>query len=99
MISALTNKAVPAPRNSEAAIRMICRAVIRRVHDEYPLTEGYELFLRFWAAYPFGSDDELMQQIFHEEVLQAVGGADCWRAADPAAESDPYAYTASTFVQ
>lgn len=78
---------------------MICRAVIRRVHDEYPQASGYELLLRFWAAYPFGSDDDLMQRIFHEEVLRAVGGTDCWTALDLAAASDPYAYTASSFLQ
>jgi hypothetical protein len=97
VISALTHKAVFPPRNSEAAIRTICRAVIRRVRDEHPHSSGYELFLHLWAAYPFASDDDLMQQVFHEEVLQAVG-----RDADDielVVEPDAYVYAASAFIQ
>ena len=76
---------------------MICRAVIRRVRDEYPHSSGYELFLHLWAAYPFAADDDLMQQVFHEEVLHAVG-RDADRI-DPVVEPDSYVYTASAFIQ
>ena len=85
------------PRNSEAAIRMICRAVIRRVRDEFPHSTGYELFLHFWAAYPFASDDDLLQQVFHEEVLEAVS-REAGRI-DPVIDPDPAVYTASAFIQ
>ena len=76
---------------------MICRAVIRRVHDEYPHTSGYELFLHLWAAYPFASDDDLMQKIFDEEVLQAVSRGS--HTTHVVFEPDPYVYTASTLIQ
>ena len=88
-----------APCDSAAAIRTICRAVIRRVRDEHPDTRGYELFLRFWAAYPFGSEDDQLQQVFHEEVLQAVGKLDDFSSADPIIEQDPHNYMASKFLQ
>ena len=78
---------------------MICRAVIRRVRDEFPDSGRYDLFLRFWAAYPFGSHDDLVQQVFHEEVLQAVGRPDNWSGTEPMAETDSFAYTASAFLQ
>ena len=93
----MTHKAVLAPRNSEAAIRMICRAVIRRVREEYPHRGAFELFLNFWAAYPFAADDDLMQNVFHEEVLRAVG-ADADHL-DPAVASNSCVYTASAFIQ
>jgi hypothetical protein len=99
VISASIDKAAPAVHKSEAAIRMICRAVIRRVRDEYPESSGYELFLRFWAAYPFGSDDDVMQQIFHEEVLRAVGRLEAWDAGDPVVGQDVCVYAASAFLQ
>ena len=78
---------------------MICRAVIRRVREEFPDSGGYDLFLRFWAACPFGSDDDVMQQVFHEEVLQAVGRADNGSGAEPMAEPYSFAYTGSAFLQ
>lgn len=99
MISASTTKTVSAPRNSAAAIRIICRAVVRRVREEHPDTRGYELFLRLWAAYPFGSEDDLLQQVFHEEVLHAVGKLDDCSGADPLTEQDLHGYVASEFLQ
>ena len=78
---------------------MICRAVIRRVRDEFPDIGGFELFLRFWAAYPFESEDELMQQVFHEEVLRAVGRLDNCIGTDAMAETESYTYSASAFLQ
>jgi hypothetical protein len=78
---------------------MICRAVIRRVSEEHPESSGYELFLRFWAAYPFGSEDDVMQQVFHEEVLQAVGQLNESVSADLIVEQDSYSYTGSAFIQ
>ena len=76
---------------------MICRAVIRRVRDEYPQSSGYELFLRLWAAHPFASDDDLMQQVFHEEVLNAVGRDT--HDIHPVFEPDSSVYAASAFIQ
>ena len=99
MITALPIKTAPVPRNSAAAVRMICRAVIRRVRHEHPDSTGYELFLRFWAACPFASDDDLMQHVFQEEVLCAVGQLGECATPDLVAEEDSYAYAASALIQ
>lgn len=99
MISASINSAASVARDSEAALRMICRAVIRRVRDEHPESSGYELFLRYWAAYPFGSNDDVLQQVFHEEVLCAAGRPESWSGIEPAVEQDAYLYAASPLIQ
>jgi hypothetical protein len=99
VISASSNKATAVARSSEAAIRMICRAVIRRVQDENPESSGYELFLRCWAACPFGPDDELMQGLYHEEVLRAVAAPTLYNAFDYGIEPDTRDYTASPYIQ
>jgi hypothetical protein len=99
VISALAIKTAPVPRNSAAALRVICRAIIRRVRDEHPDSTGYELFLRYWAASPFASDDDLMQYVFQEEVFRAVGQLRECGTADLVAEEDLYADAASSFIQ
>ena len=99
MISALPIKTAPVPGNSAAALRVICRAIIRRVRDEHPDSTGYELFLRYWAACPFATDDDLMQHVFQEEVLRAVGQLRECAKPDLVAEEESYAYTASAFIQ
>ena len=93
------NKATAVARTSEAAIRMICRAVIRRVQDENPEHSGYELFLICWAACPFDANDELMQGLYHEEVLRAVAAPNFYNASDFAIEPDTRDYTASPYIQ
>ena len=70
-------------RNSESAFRNVCRAVIRRVCDEHPESAGYELFLRLWAAYPFGAVEGPLQQVWFEEVLYAVGGIERISGSSP----------------
>jgi hypothetical protein len=65
----------PAPITShdrELTIRVICRAVIHRVHDEHPLASGHELLLYLGQANPFAVADDIVQQIWFEEVLSAV---------------------------
>ena len=78
---------------------MICRAIMRRVRDEHPASTGYELLLRFWAACPFATDDDLMRNVFQEEMLQAVGQLRECGTVNPAAEEDSHAYAASAFIQ
>jgi hypothetical protein len=70
-------------RNSESALRNVCRAVIRRVCDEHPESAGCELFLRLWAAYPFGAVEGPVQQVWFEEVLDAVGGVERISGSSP----------------
>ena len=63
-------------RTADIALRAICRAVVRRVCEEHPQSVGYELFLRLWAAYPFGTAEADIEQVWLEEVLEAVGDVD-----------------------
>ena len=70
-------------RVADRAVRAICRAVIRRVCDEHPESFGYELFLRLWAAYPFGALQGSVEQLWLDEVLAAVGDVNMITATMP----------------
>ncbi len=60
-----------AVKDPEAVIRMVARAVIRRVQTENPAAHGGDLRLRLGTANPFGQD-EGMVQIWHEEMTWAL---------------------------
>lgn len=55
-------------KDPEAVVRMLARAVIRRVQAENPGSFGGELRLRLSAANPFSMQDESMKQIWQEEI-------------------------------
>lgn len=60
--------------NRDEALRAVSRGVIRRVCQEHPQSDGYDLFLRLCAADPFPGSDVCVQQLWFDEVIQAVGG-------------------------
>jgi len=60
-----------AVKDPEAVIRIIARAVIRRVQTEKPGAHGGDLRLRLSTANPFGQD-EGMVRIWHEETMWAL---------------------------
>jgi hypothetical protein len=56
------------PRDPETIVRMLARAVIRRVCEENPGSSPANLQLRLSEAYPFQSGDETMQRVWNEEM-------------------------------
>jgi hypothetical protein len=59
-------------KDPEAVVRMVARAVIRRVCSENPSCIGGDLRLRLSAANPFAVNDESMAQIWQEEITWAL---------------------------
>ncbi|MDZ4798986.1 MAG: hypothetical protein SGI92_12545 [Bryobacteraceae bacterium] len=59
-------------KDPEAVVRMVARAVIRRVRTENPSSYGGDLQLRLSAANPFTTEDESMKQIWQEELSWAL---------------------------
>ncbi len=59
-------------RDPESTVRMLARAVIRRVRTENPACFGGELRLRLSAANPFGTQDESVKEIWQEEITWAL---------------------------
>ena len=58
-------------KDPEAVVRMVARAVIRRVRTENPSCIGVDLRLRLSAANPFAVDESMMQ-IWQEELSWAL---------------------------
>lgn len=59
-------------KDPEVIVRMLARAVIRRVQAENPGALGGDLRLRLSTANPFGTQDESMRQIWQEEIAWAL---------------------------
>lgn len=59
-------------KDPEAVVRMVARAVIRRVQVENPRSFGGDLRLRLSAANPFSTEDDSVKQIWQEEISWAL---------------------------
>ncbi len=59
-------------KDPEAVVRMVARAVIRRVRTENPGCFGGDLHMRLSAANPFTEQDASMTQIWQEEISWAL---------------------------
>ena len=59
-------------KDPEVVVRMVARAVIRRVRAENPGSFGGDLRTRLSAANPFATEDDSMTQIWQEEISWAL---------------------------
>lgn len=61
----------------DAVVRMLSRAVIRRVQIEHPTCDKHELISYISAANPFRSDQTELQSIWQEELNWSLMSYGC----------------------